>query len=201
MKNIELRKKEVEEIINNLKILLKVKTEKEIAKKIGISASQYSQMKNNGKLHYEKLIEMMKREKLSLDAFFGIKEDKSLNTFDIEKIEYYSNRNKFIMLQGLDNSKRNLFVIKKNNQFIVFDKNKSNFNEDGIYVFAQNDFLMVRQISCVLNSDDIKKACLEIKCINNEQEKRYINIEDLDKINMLGRVTNIIENKTIIEPT
>ncbi len=201
MKNIELRKKEVEEITNNLKILLKVKTEKEIAKKIGISASQYSQMKNNGKLHYEKLIEMMKREKLSLDAFFGIKEDKSLNTFDIEKIEYYSNRNKFIMLQGLDNSKRNLFVIKKNNQFIVFDKNKSNFNEDGIYVFAQNDFLMVRQISCVLNSDDIKKACLEIKCINNEQEKRYINIEDLDKINMLGRVTNIIENKTIIEPT
>lgn len=201
MKNIELRKKEVEEITNNLKILLKVKTEKEIAKKIGISASQYSQMKNNGKLHYEKLIEMMKREKLSLDAFFGIKEDKSLNTFDIEKIEYYSNRNKFIMLQGLDNSKRNLFVIKKNNQFIVFDKNKSNFNEDGIYVFAQNDFLMVRQISCVLNSDDIKKACLEIKCINNEQEKTYINIEDLDKINMLGRVTNIIENKTIIEPT
>ena len=201
MKNIELRKKEVEEITNNLKILLKVKTEKEIAKKIGISASQYSQMKNNGKLHYEKLIEMMKREKLSLDAFFGIKEDKSLNTFDIEKIEYYSNRNKFIMLQGLDNSKRNLFVIRKNNQFIVFDKNKSNFNEDGIYVFAQNDFLMVRQISCVLNSDDIKKACLEIKCINNEQEKRYINIEDLDKINMLGRVTNIIENKTIIEPT
>ena len=201
MKNIELRKKEVEEITNNLKILLKVKTEKEIAKKIGISASQYSQMKNNGKFHYEKLIEMMKREKLSLDAFFGIKEDKSLNTFDIEKIEYYSNRNKFIMLQGLDNSKRNLFVIKKNNQFIVFDKNKSNFNEDGIYVFAQNDFLMVRQISCVLNSDDIKKACLEIKCINNEQEKRYINIEDLDKINMLGRVTNIIENKTIIEPT
>ena len=58
-----------------------------------ISASQYSQMKNNGKFHYEKFINMMKKKGLSIDDFFGIDVKKEVEKENKLSISYYNDKN------------------------------------------------------------------------------------------------------------
>ena len=52
MEELIVDKLTIEKWSDKLKLLLNVNSEKLIANEMDISASQYSQMKNNGKFHY-----------------------------------------------------------------------------------------------------------------------------------------------------
>lgn len=113
MEELIVDKLTIEKWSDKLKLLLNVNSEKLIANEMDISASQYSQMKNNGKFHYEKFINMMTKKGLSIDDFFGN---------DIERVElkeeplgisYYNDKNKFLVIEGIENEEKNLSVVKK----------------------------------------------------------------------------------------
>ena len=72
MEELIVDKLTIEKWSDKLKLLLNVNSEKLIANEMDISASQYSQMKNNGKFHYEKFINMMIKKGLSIDNPFII---------------------------------------------------------------------------------------------------------------------------------
>lgn len=66
MEELIVDKLTIEKWSDKLKLLLNVNSEKLIANEMDISASQYSQTKNNGKFHYEKFINMMTKKGLSM---------------------------------------------------------------------------------------------------------------------------------------
>ena len=151
MDEIIVDKKQTDVWTNKLKDILNVSSSKDVADELNISASQFSQMKNNGKFPYEKLINLMIRKKLSLDGFFDLE-----NSIDKEGIvPYYKNTNKYILLDGIENSKDNLRAIKQNNKFIVFDTSITEYQNDGFYAFTQNDFMFYNRYRlCLCQSED-----------------------------------------------
>ena len=113
------------------------------------------------------------------------------------KIPYFKNIKTYIVLQDIDNSKDELRVIKRNNQFIIFNTTITKFTTDGIYVFTQGDFIIVRQIRFSINANDFEKLELIFSDINNEQDSKIIDVENLEKINFIGKVEYVIERKNI----
>ena len=85
------------------------------------------------------------------------------------------------MLQDVENIKGELKVIKKNDQFIVFNTTIKKFTNDGIYVFMQSNFIIVRKIKFSININDFEKLELELIDINNEKDSKIINLENLEK--------------------
>ena len=71
------------------------------------------------------------------------------------------------------------------------------FTTDGIYVFTQGDFIIVRQIRFSINANDFEKLELIFSDINNEQDSKIIDVENLEKINFIGKVEYVIERKNI----
>ncbi|MAC85087.1 MAG: hypothetical protein CL624_13235 [Arcobacter sp.] len=193
MDEIIVDKKQTDVWTNKLKDILNVSSSKDVADELNISASQFSQMKNNGKFPYEKLINLMIRKKLSLDGFFDLE-----NFIDKEGIvPYYKNTNKYILLDGIENSKDNLRAIKQNNKFIVFDTSITEYQNDGFYAFTQNDFIIVRYFKCNIDDEDVSKVNLELSSIDNRDDKKIIDSKNLDKINFIGRVVNIIDKEDL----
>jgi hypothetical protein len=193
MDEIIVDKKQTDVWTNKLKDILNVSSSKDVADELNISASQFSQMKNNGKFPYEKLINLMIRKKLSLDGFFDLK-----NSIDKEGIvPYYKNTNKYILLDGIENSKDNLRAIKQNNKFIVFDTSITEYQNDGFYAFTQNDFIIVRYFKCNIDDEDVSKVNLELSAIDNRDDKKIIDSKNLDKINFIGRIVHIIDKEDL----
>ena len=197
MEELIVSKEEIEKWTEKLKKLLDVNSEKGVAEEMGVSPSQYSQMKNNDKFPFEKFFALMIKRGLSIDDFFNIKDDSSCDYLSKAKITYYKNSKKYILLQDIDNKDDNLRVIKKNDQFIVFDSTIKKFSNDGIYVFEHNEFIIVRKMRFSINTNDFNKLGLELIDINNESDSKVIDIENLDKINFVGKVVFIIEKKDI----
>lgn len=197
MEELIVSKEEIEKWTEKLKKLLDVNSEKKVAEEMEISPSQYSQMKNNGKFPYEKFFSLMRRKNLSIDDFFNIKDDTRSDILDKSKIPYFKNNKKYILLENIDNKDEELKVIRKNDQFIVFNTTIRKFNNDGIYVFMQNDYIIVRKMKFSINTNDFNKLELELIDINNESDSKIINLENLDKINFIGKVEYIIEKKNI----
>lgn len=193
MDEIIVDKKQTDVWTNKLKDILNVSSSKDVADELNISASQFSQMKNNGKFPYEKLINLMIRKKLSLDGFFDLE-----NSIDKEGIvPYYKNTNKYILLDGIENSKDNLRAIKQNNKFIVFDTSIIEYQNDGFYAFTQNDFIIVRYFKCNIDDEDVSKVNLELSAIDNRDDKKIIDSKNLDKINFIGRIVHIIDKEDL----
>ena len=193
MDEIIVDKKQTDVWTNKLKDILNVSSSKDVADELNISASQFSQMKNNGKFPYEKLINLMIRKKLSLDGFFDLE-----NFIDKEGIvPYYKNTNKYILLDGIENSKDNLRAIKQNNKFIVFDTSITEYQNDGFYAFTQNDFIIVRYFKCNIDDEDVSKVNLELSSIDNRDDKKIIDSKNLDKINFIGRIVHIIDKEDL----
>lgn len=193
MDEIIVDKKQTDVWTNKLKDILNVSSSKDVADELNISASQFSQMKNNGKFPYEKLINLMIRKKLSLDGFFDLE-----NSIDKEGIvPYYKNTNKYILLDGIENSKDNLRAIKQNNKFIVFDTSITEYQNDGFYAFTQNDFIIVRYFKCNIDDEDVSKVNLELSAIDNRDDKKIIDSKNLDKINFIGRIVHIIDKEDL----
>lgn len=193
MDEIIVDKKQTDVWTNKLKDILNVSSSKDVADELNISASQFSQMKNNGKFPYEKLINLMIRKKLSLDGFFDLE-----NSIDKEGIvPYYKNTNKYILLDGIENSKDNLRAIKQNNKFIVFDTSITEYQNDGFYAFTQNDFIIVRYFKCNIDDEDVSKVNLELSSIDNRDDKKIIDSKNLDKINFIGRIVHIIDKEDL----
>lgn len=197
MEELIVSKEEIEKWTEKLKKLLEVSSEKRVAEEMDISPSQYSQMKNNGKFPYERFFALMRRKNFSIDDFFNIKDDTCSDSLLKSKIPYYKNNKKYILLQDIDNTNEELKVIKKNDQFIVFDTTVRKFTSDGIYVFMQNDFIIVRKMKFSINTNDFTKLEVELIDINNESDSKIIDLENLDKINFIGKVEYIIEKKNI----
>lgn len=197
MDELIVSKEEIEKWTEKLKKLLDVNSEKRIAEEMEMSASQFSQMKNNGKFHYGKFIALMKRKNFSLDDFFNIKDESCVENINKSKIPYFKNTKTYIVLQDIDNSKDELRVIKRNNQFIIFNTTITKFTTDGIYVFTQGEFIIVRQIRFSINANDFEKLELIFSDINNEQDSKIIDVENLEKINFIGKVEYVIERKNI----
>ena len=197
MDELIVSKEEIEKWTEKLKKILDVNSEKRIAEEMEMSASQISQMKNNGKFHYGKFIALMKRKNFSLDDFFNIKDESCVENINKSKIPYFKNIKTYIVLQDIDNSKDELRVIKRNNQFIIFNTTITKFTTDGIYVFTQGDFIIVRQIRFSINANDFEKLELIFSDINNEQDSKIIDVENLEKINFIGKVEYVIERKNI----
>lgn len=193
MEELIVDKLTIEKWSDKLKLLLNVNSEKLIANEMDISASQYSQMKNNGKFHYEKFINMMIKKGLSIDDFFGIDVKKEVEKENKLSISYYNDKNKYIVIEGIENKDKNLNVIKKNQQHIIFDTNIKSFKEDGIYVFMQNDFILVKSFNCAVNTNDVENISVEISNLKNKEEKKIINISLLEKLNIIGKVKYIVE--------
>jgi len=193
MDEITVDKKQTDEWTNKLKDILKVNSSKDIADELNISASQFSQMKNNGKFPYEKLINLMIKKKLSLDSFFNL--ENSVNKEDI--VPYYKNIEKYILLDGIENRKDNLRVIKQNNKFIVFDTTINQYQNDGFYAFTQNNFVIVRYFKCNIDDEDVSKVNLELSSIDNRNDKKIIDSKNLNKINFIGRVVHIIDKEDL----
>ena len=101
------------------------------------------------------------------------------------------------LLQDIENTNEELKVIKKNDQFIVFNTTINKFTNDGIYVFMQSDFIIVRKMKFSINANDFEKLELELIDINNESDSKIISLENLEKINIIGKVEYIIEKKNI----
>lgn len=193
MDEIIVDKKQTDVWTNKLKDILNVSSSKDVADELNISASQFSQMKNNGKFPYEKLINLMIRKKLSLDGFFDLE-----NSIDKEGIvPYYKNTNKYILLDGIENSKDNLRAIKQNNKFIVFDTSITEYQNDGFYAFTQNYFIIVRYFKCNIDDEDVSKVNLELSSIDNRDDKKIIDSKNLDKINFIGRIVHIIDKEDL----
>ena len=188
MEELIVDKLTIEKWSDKLKLLLNVNSEKLIANEMDISASQYSQMKNNGKLHYEKFINMMTKKGLSIDDFFGIDVKKEVEKENKLSISYYNDKNKYIVIEGIENKDKNLNVINKN-----FDTNIKSFKEDGIYVFMQYDFILVKSFNCAVNTNDVENISVEISNLKNKEEKKIINISLLEKLNIIGKVKYIVE--------
>ena len=197
MEELIVSKEEIEKWTEKLKKLLEVSSEKRVAEEMDISPSQYSQMKNNGKFPYERFFALMRRKSFSIDDFFNIKDDTCSDSLLKSKIPYFKNNKKYILLQDIDNTNEELKVIKKNDQFIVFDTTVRKFTSDGIYVFMQNDFIIVRKMKFSINTNDFTKLEVELIDINNESDSKIIDLENLDKINFIGKVEYIIEKKNI----
>ena len=193
MDEIIVDKKQTDLWTNKLKDILNVSSSKDVADELNISASQFSQMKNNGKFPYEKLINLMIRKKLSLDAFFDL--ENSINKEGI--VPYYKNADKYILLDGIENSKDNLRAIKQNNKFIVFDTSITEYQNDGFYAFTQNDFIIVRYFKCNIDDEDVSKVNLELSAIDNRDDKKIIDSKNLDKINFIGRIVHIIDKEDL----
>ncbi|KAB7885190.1 helix-turn-helix domain-containing protein [Poseidonibacter ostreae] len=193
MDEITVDKKQTDVWTNKLKDILNVSSSKDVADELNISASQFSQMKNNGKFPYEKLINLMIKKKLSLDDFFDLK-----NSIDKEGIvPYYKNTDKYILLDGIENSKDKLRAIKQNNKFIVFDTSITEYQNDGFYAFTQNDFIIVRYFKCNIDDEDVSKVNLELSAIDNRDDKKIIDSKNLGKINFIGRVVYIIDKEDL----
>mgnify|MGYP000328948557 FL=1 len=139
----------------------------------------------------------MKRKNFSLDDFFNIKDESCAENINKWKVPYFKNIKTFIVLQDIDNSKDELRVIKRNHQFIIFNTTITKFTTDGIYVFTQGDFIIIRQIRFSINANDFEKLELVFSDINNEQDSKIIDVENLEKINFIGKVEYIIERKDI----
>ena len=139
----------------------------------------------------------MKRKNFSLDDFFNIKDESCVENINKSKIPYFKNIKTYIVLQDIDNSKDELRVIKRNNQFIIFNTTITKFTTDGIYVFTQGEFIIVRQIRFSINANDFEKLELIFSDINNEQDSKIIDVENLEKINFIGKVEYVIERKNI----
>lgn len=197
MEELIVSKEEIEKWTEKLKKLLEVNSEKRVAEEMDISPSQYSQMKNNGKFPYERFFALMRRKNLSIDDFFNIKDDTCIDNLSKSKIPYFKDNKKYILLQDIDNTKEELKVIKKNDQFIVFNTTINKFTNDGIYVFIQSDFIIVRKMKFSINTNDFEKLELELIDINNESDSKVISLENLEKINIIGKVEYIIEKKNI----
>ena len=197
MEELIVSKEELEKWTEKLKKLLEVNSEKRVAEEMDISPSQYSQMKNNGKFPYERFFALMRRNNFSIDDFFNIKDDTCSDSLEKLKIPYFKNNKKYILLQDVENIKGELKVIKKNDQFIVFNTTIKKFTNDGIYVFMQSNFIIVRKIKFSININDFEKLELELIDINNEKDSKIINLENLEKINIIGKVEYIIEKKEI----
>lgn len=191
MDEIIVDKKQTDKWTNKLKELLNVNSEKDVAEELNISASQFSQMKKNKKFPFEKLINLMVKKKLSLDDFFEL--NTSSNTEGV--IPYYKNKDKYILLDGIDNKSNNLKTIKQNNKFIVFDTSVNEYQNDGYYAFTQNDFIIVRNFRCNIDEEDVSKVNLELSSIDNPNDKKFIDSSNLNKINFIGRVVYIINRE------
>ena len=61
----------------------------------------------------------------------------------------------------------------------------------------QSNFIIVRKIKFSININDFEKLELELIDINNEKDSKIINLENLEKINIIGKVEYIIEKKEI----
>ena len=193
MEELIVDKLTIEKWSDKLKLLLNVNSEKLIANEMDISASQYSQMKNNGKFHYEKFINMMTKKGLSIDDFFGIDVKKEVEKENKLSISCYNDKSKYIVIEGIENKDKNLNVIKKNQQYIIFDTNIKSFKADGIYVFMQNDSILVKSFNCAVNTNDVENMSVEISNLKNKEEKKIINISLLEKLNIIGKVKYIVE--------
>lgn len=197
MEELIVSKEEMEKWTEKLKKLLEVNSGKRVAEEMDISPSQYSQMKNNGKFPYERFFALMRRRNFSIDDFFNIKDDTCGDSLSKSKIPYFKNNKKYILLQDIDNTNEELKVIKKNDQFIVFNTTIRKFTSDGIYVFMQSDFIIVRKMKFSINTNDFEKLELELTDINNENDSKIISLDNLERINIIGKVEYIIEKKEV----
>ena len=59
----------------------------------------------------------------------------------------------------------------------------------------QSNFIIVRKIKFSININDFEKLELELIDINNEKDSKIINLENLEKINIIGKVEYINKKK------
>ena len=197
MEELIVKKEDMEKWTEKLKKLLDVNSEKRVAEEMDISPSQYSQMKNSGKFPYEKFFILMRKKNFSIDDFFKIKDNNSSDIISKSKIPFYKKKEKYIILQEVDNSDEHLSVIKYNEQYIIFNNQVKEFTEDGIYIFMQSNFILVRKMKFYINSDDLNKLALELIDINNENDVKVIEMEHLKHIDIIGKAEYIIEKKDV----
>jgi len=164
---IEWENKEYGLLIDKLKDIYNIRTEKEIANILEIAPSQLSAMKKGNNFPYKQYISFAVKEGISLDNLFGLDDnfnDKTVNIqceeiLDDTRIPFYPDEAKFISIPYLpQNAEKTLRVIKQNNFYQIIDVSKTDILDSGNYALMVNDFILIRRIEIRLQNIIIQNA-------------------------------------------
>ena len=86
----------------------------------------------------------------------------------------------------------------KDKIFVIFAVRRCYIDTQTDKWLSLKDFENIKNHSIgIYNINDFEKLELELIDINNEKDSKIINLENLEKINIIGKVEYIIEKKEI----
>jgi len=175
----------ITKVVKNLKETLGVKSDRQLALRIGMLPASFSNTIKRGLLPLEKIFSYAKEHNLSLDEIFLFGEEKDkqiqLETEHLTKVILLDNENVSIFVPYIFiSSQVKLRAFLNDRKIYILDINEKEINSSNYWLIKSNDIYYTMVISIDLDGSYILK--------DDNNNIRKISVEDFSKFEIVGKI-------------